>query len=69
MLALLGRAEGATMAGPIAATGWLSHTTGAALTGLRKKDHAIMRGKRGDSAVRDVFPTSQLRSLVHASGA
>jgi hypothetical protein len=48
VLALLGRAEGATVAELIAATGWLPHTTRAALTGLRKKGHAITRGKRGD---------------------
>ena len=48
VLALLGRAEGATVAELIAATGWLPHTTRAALTGLRKKGHAMTRGKRGD---------------------
>jgi hypothetical protein len=48
VLALLGRDEGATVAELIAATGWLPHTTRAALTGLRKKGHAITRGKRGN---------------------
>jgi hypothetical protein len=48
VLSLLGRAEGATLPELITATGWLPHTTRAALTGLRKKGHAIMRGKRGD---------------------
>jgi hypothetical protein len=48
VLALLGQAEGATVAELIAATGWLPHTTRAALTGLRKKGHAITRSKRGD---------------------
>jgi hypothetical protein len=47
VLALLGREQGATVAELIAATGWLPHTTRAALTGLRKKGHAITRGKRG----------------------
>jgi hypothetical protein len=46
VLALLGREAGATMGEIIAATGWLPHTTRAALTGLRKKGHAIVRGKR-----------------------
>jgi hypothetical protein len=46
VLTLLGRAEGATVAELITATGWLPHTTRAALTGLRKKGHAIIRGKR-----------------------
>ena len=48
VIALLERQEGATLAELVAATGWLSHTTRAALTGLRKKNHAIERFKRGD---------------------
>ena len=39
--ALLLRDEGATLDQMIAATGWLPHTTRAALTGLRKKGYAI----------------------------
>jgi hypothetical protein len=45
---LLRREAGATLAELIAATGWLPHTTRAALTGLRKKRHVIERSKRGD---------------------
>jgi hypothetical protein len=48
VLALLQREEGATLAELIDATGWLPHTTRAALTGLRKKGHAIEKSKRGD---------------------
>lgn len=48
VLDLLRRVEGATMTELITATDWLPHTTRAALTGLRKKHHAIERGKRGD---------------------
>jgi hypothetical protein len=48
VLALLEREEGATLDELIAATNWLPHTTRAALTGLRKKGHAIDRSKRGD---------------------
>jgi hypothetical protein len=48
VVALLQRAEGATLAEMIAATGWLPHTTRAALTGLKKKGHTIVRDKRGD---------------------
>ncbi|MCP3731037.1 DUF3489 domain-containing protein [Sphingomonas sp. MG17] len=47
VLDLLRRADGATLPELIEATGWLPHTTRAALTGLRKKGHAIERGKRG----------------------
>ena len=48
VIALLEREEGATLAELIAATGWLPHTTRAALTGLRKKGHVIERSKRGE---------------------
>ena len=43
---LLRRKDGATLAELVAATGWLPHTTRAALTGLRKKGHGIERGTR-----------------------
>jgi len=46
VLELLGRDEGATLAELITATGWLPHTTRAALTGLRKKGHVLARSKR-----------------------
>jgi hypothetical protein len=48
VIALLTRQEGATLAEMIEATGWLPHTTRAALTGLKKKGHTIERSKRGD---------------------
>ena len=48
VIALLSRPNGATLDEMIAATGWLPHTTRAALTGLKKKGHVIVRGKRGD---------------------
>lgn len=41
LAALLLRDEGATLEQMIAATGWLPHTTRAALTGLRKKGYGI----------------------------
>lgn len=46
VLDLLHRECGATLADLIAVTGWLPHTTRAALTGLRKKGHEVSRGKR-----------------------
>lgn len=49
VLALLRRDQGATLAELITATGWLPHTTRAALTGLRKKGHAIERSKREEA--------------------
>ncbi|MEA3012570.1 MAG: hypothetical protein QOD42_1115 [Sphingomonadales bacterium] len=49
VVALLQRDDGATLAELIEATGWLPHTTRAALTGLRKKGHVIDKSKRGDA--------------------
>lgn len=49
VLSLLQREEGATLDEMVAATGWLPHSTRAALTGLRKKGHAIAKDKRGDT--------------------
>jgi len=48
VVAMLGREQGATLAELVAATGWLPHTTRAALTGLRKKGHNIAKGKRDE---------------------
>jgi hypothetical protein len=48
VIALLQRPNGATLAEMIQATGWLPHTTRAALTGLRKKGHALDKSKRGE---------------------
>jgi hypothetical protein len=46
VLDLLRRDQGATLAELIAATGWLPHTTRAALTGLRKKGHVLDKSTR-----------------------
>lgn len=46
VVSLMSRSDGATLPELIAATGWLPHTTRAALTGLRKKGHRIIRDKR-----------------------
>lgn len=46
VLDLLRREQGATIAELIEATGWLPHTTRAALTGLRKKGHVIDKATR-----------------------
>jgi hypothetical protein len=47
---------GATLAELIEATGWLPHTTRAALTGLRKKGHKVARVQR-DGATAYVIGT------------
>lgn len=48
VIELLERKQGATLAELVEATGWLPHTTRAALTGLKKKGHTIARDKRDD---------------------
>jgi len=48
VLELLRRDEGATLAELVEVTGWLPHTTRAALTGLRKKGHSLEKSQRGD---------------------
>jgi hypothetical protein len=45
LAALVVRDEGATLEQMIAATGWLPHTTRAALTGLKKKGYVISSDK------------------------
>lgn len=45
LAALLVRDEGATLDQMVAATGWLPHTTRAALTGLKKKGYALSSDK------------------------
>jgi DNA-binding MarR family transcriptional regulator len=49
VLGLLRRPVGATLDELVTATGWLPHTTRAALTGLRKKGHVVEKTKRDDS--------------------
>ena len=46
VLGLLQRPEGATIEQLIRATGWLPHTTRAALTGLRRRGYSISRERR-----------------------
>lgn len=48
ILELLRRGQGATLDELTGATGWLPHTTRAALTGLRKKGMKIEKAKRHD---------------------
>lgn len=51
LVGLLSREDGATIAEIMEATGWLAHSSRAALTGLRKKGHTVQRkqdvGNRG----------------------
>jgi hypothetical protein len=49
VLGLLRRPEGATLSELVDVTGWLPHTTRAALTGLRRKGHVVEKFKRDDA--------------------
>ena len=51
VIALLERQEGATLTELVEATGWLPHSTRAALTGLRKKGHKIDKARRDSVTV------------------
>lgn len=69
VIALLKRSDGASLAELVAATGWLAHTTRAALTGLRKRGYAIAIGrtdKRGGSVYR-IEPTEMSSDSVDRS--
>ena len=48
VIALLQRKEGTTLDEMVAVTGWLPHTTRAALTGLKRKGHTITSEKADD---------------------
>ena len=73
VVALLSRSERASLAELIAATGWLPHTTRAALTGLRKRGYVVtldrsdrvggsvyrIESKAGDDAVSEAEGASE----------
>ncbi len=46
VVGLLGREQGATLEELAAATGWLPHTTRAALTDLRRRGYSLQKGHR-----------------------
>lgn len=57
LAALIVREEGATLDQMITVTGWLPHTTRAALTGLKKKGYAISSDKvKGVRTYRGIAP-------------
>jgi hypothetical protein len=63
LIDLLSREGGASLAAIVEATAWLPHTTRAALTGLRKKGHAIERF-RGDEETRYRIVTASAEAPV-----
>jgi hypothetical protein len=69
VIALLQRGDGATLAELVAATGWLPHTTRAALTGLRKRGYAIAidRTDKPRGSVYQIEPTGMSSESVASS--
>jgi hypothetical protein len=51
VIKMLSRPEGATLEAIIKATGWLPHTTYAALTGLRKRGYALERSRNDEAGL------------------
>jgi hypothetical protein len=51
LIELLSRKEGARLDDMIEATGWLPHTARAALTGLRKKGHNVVREQKDGTSI------------------
>jgi DNA-binding MarR family transcriptional regulator len=63
VIGLLRRQEGASLADLVGATGWLPHTTRAALTRLRQAGHVLKRTSGEDGAVyRIATPARATRS-------
>lgn len=59
LLELLKAGTGATLDDMIEATGWQAHTVRAAMTGLRKRGHAIERHVEGSTTVWSVGEASK----------
>ncbi|WP_051332637.1 DUF3489 domain-containing protein [Cucumibacter marinus] len=57
---------GTSIANLCASTGWQSHSVRAALTGLKKKGHVIIRTRVGDQSIYAISPTSVAASNVPA---
>jgi threonine dehydrogenase-like Zn-dependent dehydrogenase len=69
VIALLERDEGATLDCMVEATGWLPHTTRAAMTGLKKRGHAVSSTKAEDVRTYRILKTNaeSVDSSAHAN--
>ena len=67
IIAVLGRPDGATIGELIAATGWLPHTTRAALTGLRKRGYELILD-RSDRARGSIYRIAAKRATSDPAG-
>jgi DNA-binding transcriptional regulator PaaX len=59
LLEMLKTGTGASLDGMVEATGWQTHTVRAAMTGLRKRGHAINRHVEGNTTVWSVSEAGQ----------
>jgi hypothetical protein len=63
--AMLGANDGATLEALMKATGWLPHTTRAALTGLRKRGFSIERSREaGEASLYRIASTPTISSFL-----
>lgn len=58
LLTLLQTGAGASLEEMVEATGWQSHTVRAAMTGLRKKGHAIEKHVEGNTTIWSAKPAA-----------
>ena len=58
VIEMLSEKSGATLDALVAATGWLPHTTRAALTGLRQRGFSIERAREGEASVYRIVGTT-----------
>ena len=65
LIDMMAKPDGATIDALIKATGWLPHTTRAALTGLRKRGYAINRTTRDDR--RSCYSISSASASAHST--
>jgi Protein of unknown function (DUF3489) len=66
VIAMRGRAEGATIDELVAAMGWLPHTTRAALTGLRKRGYELILD-RSDRARGSIYRIVSGQELIRSA--
>jgi hypothetical protein len=67
IITMLQKAKGASLEALIEATGWLPHTTRAALTGLRKRGFTIERTKDGTGSIYRILASGSASSTKAAA--
>jgi hypothetical protein len=67
VLSILRRPEGATLDSLVSSTGWLPHTTRAALTGLRQRGYPVSRSKMEEG--RSIYRLNDMEETPEANNA